>query len=121
AIDVRQVLQTVRGVLDRVAFVLRFMAGFALATGLVVLAGAVRVARRARASEGVLLRTLGADRATVRRALAAEYAALGLLAALAGAVLSLGAGWALARFAFETEFVVAWDWLLGALVAGPAL
>ena len=121
AIDVRQVLQTVRGVLDQVAFVLRFMAGFVLATGLVVLAGAVRVARRARASEGVLLRTLGADRATVRRALAAEYAALGLLAAIAGAVLALAAGWALAHFTFETPFVVAWDWLLGALVAGPLL
>jgi putative ABC transport system permease protein len=51
----------------------------------------------------------------------AEYAALGLLAAIAGAVLSLGAGWALAYFAFETPFVVAWDWLLGALIVGPLL
>jgi putative ABC transport system permease protein len=121
AVDVRQVLQSVQAVLDQVAFVLRFMAAFALGTGLIVLAGAVRVARRARASEGVLLRTLGADRATVRRAMTAEYAALGLLAAVAGAVLSLGAGWALAYFAFETPFVFAWDWLLGALVVGPLL
>ena len=121
AVDVRQVLESVQTVLDQVAFVLRFMAAFALATGLVVLAGAVRVARRARAAEGVLLRTLGADRATVRRAMTAEYAALGLLAAVAGAVLSVSAGWALAHFAFETPFVLAWDWLLGAAVVGPVL
>jgi putative ABC transport system permease protein len=121
AVDVRQVLESVRTVLDQVAFVLRFMAAFALGTGLIVLAGAVRVARRARASEGVLLRTLGADRTTVRRAMTAEYAALGLLAAIAGAILSVAAGWALARFAFDTPFVMAWDWLLGAAVAGPLL
>jgi putative ABC transport system permease protein len=121
AVDVRQVLESVRLVLDQVAFVLRFMALFALGTGLVVLAGAVRVARRARAAEGVLLRTLGADRSTVRRSMTAEYAALGLLAAIAGALLSVAAGWALARYAFDTPFVLAWDWLLGAAVVGPLL
>ena len=57
--------------------VLRFMALFAVVTGLVVLAGAVRVALGQRTREAVLLRTMGASRAQVRRTLVAEYALLG--------------------------------------------
>ena len=76
--------------LGRVAFVLRFMALFAVLTGLVVLAGAVRVALEQRTREAVLLRTMGASRAQVRRILVAEYALLGVLAALTGGVLAVG-------------------------------
>jgi len=36
----------------------------------------------------------------------AEYLALGVLAALAGLVLALGGGWALAHWLFETRFAV---------------
>jgi putative ABC transport system permease protein len=120
-VDVRLVLSLVQGVVDRVAFVLRFMALFALGTGLVVLAGAVRVSRLARVEEGVLLRTLGAERGQVRRILIAEYALLGLLAAVVGAVLAVGGAWALATFAFDAPLVMAWGVLALALVGVPAL
>ena len=104
AVDVRLVLDVVDRVLGRVAFVLRFMALFAVGTGLVVLAGAVRVALAQRTREAVLLRTIGASRAQVRRILIAEYALLGVLAVLVGGVLALGGAWALARFAFSIPF-----------------
>jgi putative ABC transport system permease protein len=120
-VDVRLVLSLVQGVVDRVAFVLRFMALFALGTGLVVLAGAVRVSRLARVEEGVLLRTLGAERGQVRRILIAEYALLGLLAAGVGAVLAVGGAWALATFAFDAPLVMAWGVLALALIGVPAL
>ncbi len=92
AVDVRLVLALVDRVLSRVAFVLRFMALFAVVTGLVVLAGAVRVALAQRTREAVVLRTLGASRAQVRRILVAEYALLGVLAALTGGLLAVGRG-----------------------------
>ena len=120
-VDVRQVLALVDEVLGRVAFVLRFMALFAVVTGLVVLAGAVRVALAQRTREAVLLRTLGASRAQVRRILLAEYTLLGLLAALTGGVLAVGGAWALARFAFEIPFRLDPTWLFVALVAVPLL
>ena len=97
AVDVRLVLALVDRVLGRVAFVLRFMALFAVVTGLVVLAGAVRVALQQRTREAVVLRTLGASRAQVRRILLAEYVLLGLLAALTGGALAVGGAWALVR------------------------
>jgi putative ABC transport system permease protein len=121
AVDVSLVLRLVDRVLARVAFVLRFMALFAVVTGLVVLAGAVRVALQQRTREAVLLRTLGASRAQVRRILTAEYALLGLLAALTGGLLALGGAWALAAFAFKIPFLPDLTWLLLALVAVPAL
>ena len=121
AVDVRLVLGVVDRVLSRVAFVLRFMALFAVGTGLVVLAGAVRVALAQRTREAVLLRTIGASRAQVRRILIAEYALLGVLAVLVGGVLALGGAWALARFAFDIPFRPDLGPLALALVVVPLL
>jgi putative ABC transport system permease protein len=107
AIDLTLVLQTLDGILTKVGFVIRFMALFTVATGLIVLAGAVLTGRWQRVQESILLRTLGATRAQIRRILFAEYFALGLLAALTGVVLSVGSSWALAKFAFKADYVVA--------------
>ena len=121
AVDVRDVLAVVDRVIGRVAFVLRFMALFAVGTGLVVLAGAVRVSLQQRTREAVLLRTMGASRAQVGRILVAEYALLGLLAAITGGTLAVGGAWALARFAFEIPFRPDFAWLAIALVVVPLL
>ena len=121
AVDVRLVLELLDRVLGRVAFVLRFMALFAVVTGLVVLAGAVRVALGQRTREAVLLRTLGASRPQVRRTLVAEYALLGVLGALTGGLLAVGGAYALARFAFDIPFVLDPSWLVAAFVLVPAL
>ncbi len=69
----------------------------------------------------MLLKTLGATRAQVLRILTAEYAALGLLSAVAALGLSTAAGFGLMRFAFESRFTVPAGALLGlatAVVAG---
>lgn len=106
AIDLTLVLQTLDGILTKVGFVIRFMALFTVATGLIVLAGAVLTGRWQRVQESILLRTLGATRPQIRRILFAEYFALGLLAALTGILLSVGSSWALAKFAFKADYVV---------------
>ena len=113
AIDLTLVLQTLDGILTKVGFVIRFMALFTVATGLIVLAGAVLSGRWQRMQEAILLRTLGATRAQIRQILFAEYATLGLLAGITGAGLAVAASWALARFAFKAEYVLApWPPLL---------
>jgi putative ABC transport system permease protein len=107
SIDLSLVLSVFDAIFSRISFVIRFMALFSILTGLIVLAGAVFVSRFQRMEESVLLKTLGASRRTVLRIMAVEYAVLGLVAASTGIVLASGAGWALARFVFETPFVVA--------------
>ncbi len=65
-------------VVDRIVLAIRFMALFSLATGAVVLVGAIATSRWQRVREGTLLRTLGATRAQVLLILCVEYAALGI-------------------------------------------
>ena len=104
AIDLTLVLRTVDQVLGRIAFVVRFMALFTVATGLLVLVAAVLSGRYQRIRESILLRVLGASRRQVLRVLLVEYAALGLLAALTGVVLSVGSTAALALLVFKVPF-----------------
>ncbi len=117
AIDLGLILRTVDDILSQIALVIRFMAGFSIATGLLVLASAVAVSRYQRLRESVLLRTLGASRGLILRITVVEYAVLGLLAALSGAGLALGAAAVLAATVFEADFAPAAGPLLG-LVAG---
>ena len=103
ALDLADVQRSLDGILDRVAWAIRFMALFSGGVGACVLLGAVAASREQRLREAVLLKALGATRAQVRRIVLAEYACLGALASVAGVALSLGAGWALLRFVFEAE------------------
>ena len=101
-IDLALVLDTLEGVVSKVALGIRLMALFTVLTGVVVLVGAIMTGRSQRLQEAVLLRTLGGSRATVRRILAAEYAGLGLLAGLIGCLLAAAAAAALSHFVFKT-------------------
>jgi putative ABC transport system permease protein len=58
--------------------------------------------------ESILLRTLGASSATVRKINTLEYFFLGSLASLSGILLSFMATFLLGRFVFEMNFALAW-------------
>jgi putative ABC transport system permease protein len=105
-LDLTAVQEALDEVLGRVAAVIRFLAAFSVVTGFVVLLGAILTGRLQRIRESVLLRTLGATRRQVARVLLAEYLSLGFLASLAGILLAVVAGWALARWLFEVEYAV---------------
>ena len=105
-IDLALVLSTLDEILGKIAFVIRFMAGFSIATGLLVLIASVLISKYQRIRESVLLRTLGASSRQILAITALEYFFLGALAAVTGILLSLAAGWALARFAFKMPFTV---------------
>lgn len=93
-------------VVGRVSFVIRFLASFSIATGFIVLLGAVATGRLQRIRESVLLRTLGATRGQIASILLVEYALLGALSALAGSILSIMAAWGIAHFLFSLPFAV---------------
>jgi putative ABC transport system permease protein len=103
-IDLGLVLSVLDEILDKMGFVIRFMAGFSIITGLIVLISSVLISKYQRIRESVLLRTIGASRKQILVITALEYFFLGALAAGAGIILSLIASWSLARFTFETSF-----------------
>jgi putative ABC transport system permease protein len=120
SLDLSVIRNTIGEIVGRVTVAVRFLGIFCLAIGVPVLFSAVAATRRARLREGVLLRTLGASRALVQRVLFAEYAALGVLGAFTGMLLSFGGAWALMRWVFEDTFVPAWA-AAGAIMSAMVL
>jgi len=121
AIDLTLLMETFDGIFSKVAFVVRFMALFTVVTGLIVLAGAVATGRYQRIREVVLLRTLGASRRQLVQMQMVEYAILGVLGALVGALLAVIGNALLAHFVFKIAVVVPWGGLLAAAVAVTAV
>jgi putative ABC transport system permease protein len=100
-LDLSLVQGEIERIVGRVTLAIRFMALFSLATGALVMVGAIATSRLQRVREAVLLRTLGATRQQVLRIALAEYLALGLLASFTAVALATAAGWGLARFFFD--------------------
>lgn len=105
AIDITRVLETINEFIDQISFAIRFMALFSILTGLIVLASSVATSRYQRIRESTLLRTLGASKAQIIKILSVEYLFLGVLSALTGLILSVGATWLLAGWYFGLDFV----------------
>ncbi len=104
-IDLRQMLTLVEGILNKISWVINFMAFFSIVTGIIVLIGAVRTSKYQRIRESVLLRTIGARGRQILRITALEYLYLGVLGSLSGILLSLASSQLLAGLVFETAFV----------------
>jgi putative ABC transport system permease protein len=121
SVDLALVLQTLDGIFSKVSFAIGFMALFTVATGLVVLAGAVWTGRYQRRQESVLLRTLGASRRQLAQIQAVEFAILGLLAAAVGAGLAVAGSAALAHWVFDLRPAIPPLALAGALAAVTTL
>ena len=107
-IDLRQVVSLIEGILDKVSWVINFMAFFSILTGIIVLIGAVRTSKYQRIKESVLLRTLGARSKQIIRITALEYLYLGVLGSLFGILLSLISSQLLAILVFEMPFIPSW-------------
>lgn len=107
-IDLGLILNVLDDVLDKIGFVIRFMAAFSMVTGLIVLIASVYVSKLQRIRETVLLRTIGASRKQVFAIAAIEYFFLGALAAGTGIVLSLIASGMLAVYSFDASFDPQW-------------
>ncbi len=103
-IDLALVLKLLDDILGKISFVIRFMAGFSIVTGLIVLVASVLISKYQRIQESVLLRTLGASKRQILIITGLEYFFLGAIAALTGIILSIPGSWALAKYSFDTPF-----------------
>jgi putative ABC transport system permease protein len=97
-IDARDVIARIKTVVDNVVLAISIVGGIAFASGVLILVGAVAMTRFQRVYESAILRTLGASTRLLTTMVALEYATLGLLAGLIGALGALALSWAVARF-----------------------
>ncbi|MBI0433822.1 ABC transporter permease [Roseomonas sp. KE0001] len=112
-IRVRDALEAVAGLLERLGAAISAVAAVTLAAGGLVLAGAMAAGQRRRIRDAVVLKVVGATRAQIRRAWMVEFGLLGLTAGLLAALCGTAASWAVARFVMRTD----WIFLPGTLAA----
>ena len=120
-VRIREVLQKVVDLIGNLQVGVRVLGSFTVAAALLTLAGAVAAGSQQRGREAALLKTIGSTRFDVLRAFAAEYALIGLSAAIVAALLGLSASWWLVT----RELELAWSFrplaVFGALSAGSLL
>ena len=120
-IDLELILAAANSLLQRASLVIRFVASFSVATGILVLVAVLSNSRYQRLKECVLLKALGATRAQIWRIMLFEYLFLGAFAAVTGLVLALAGNWGLTQFVFEVSYAPAVVPMLVALGAAMAL
>jgi len=85
-INLADVLDRIESVVNQITFVVRFLAGFSIFAGLMILASSIASTRYRRTREAVVLKTLGATRWRIVRIFSVEFSVLGLLSGTVGAV-----------------------------------
>ncbi|WP_102960723.1 ABC transporter permease [Mangrovicella endophytica] len=120
-VRVKDALDAVNALIAQLALAIRVAAAVALVASVLVLSGALAAGNRARIHDAVVLKTLGATRATLIRAYTTEYLLLGL----ATAAFAIGAGalaaWFVVSSVMDLPFVFDWTVALMTLVISLVL
>lgn len=87
-VNIADALAIAQQVIDQIALVIRFLSGFAILAGAIILAASVAGTRFRRVHEVVILKTLGAARKHVSKIFSIEFLMLGAAAGLLGSLLA---------------------------------
>jgi len=113
-IDLREVLQTIQGVVRNVSTAVTVVGGLVLLSGVLILVGAVSMTKFRRVYEAAILKTLGANARLIATMLLLEYGVLGAIAGTVGALGAVILSWGVARYALD----LTWDPTPGITVVG---
>ncbi|HUF22564.1 MAG TPA: FtsX-like permease family protein, partial [Vicinamibacterales bacterium] len=104
AIDVREIIRTIQGVVQNITLAITIVGVIALASGMLILVGAVAMTRFQRHYEAAIYRTLGASTRRLTAMVAIEYGILGSLAGLLGAGGAVALSWAVTTRLLEMDW-----------------
>jgi len=121
AVRVRDALETIEALTAKLALAIRSASGIALASSVLVLAGALAANRRARIADAVILKILGATRRRLIATFLIEYALLGAATAAFGVAAGTLAAYVVVVEVMGFDFVFAPAPALAAAGAGLAL
>jgi putative ABC transport system permease protein len=103
-IDLREVLATVKGIVDNVTLAVTVVGALVLLSGVLILVGAVFMTKFRRVYEAAILKTLGASSRLIATMLLLEYGVLGAIAGTVGAAGALVLSWGVATYALELSW-----------------
>ena len=115
-IDFHEILETVRDVMSKVTLAIVVVGGLVLASGALILVGAVAMTKFQRVYEAAVFKTLGAPTRTIATMLLLEYGVLGILAGTVGSIGALGLTWGVSRYALD----IPWRLFVGEHIGGVA-
>ena len=107
-VNIADVLEIVQQVIDQIALVIRFLSGFAILAGAIILAASVAGTKFRRVREVVILKTLGGTRKQIGRIFSIEFLTLGAVAGIMGALLAGGFTNLVLTQLLDTEFHIDW-------------
>ena len=107
-INAADILEIIQGVMDQVSLATRFVSGFAILGGFVVLASSIAGSRYRRIRETAILKTVGATRGMLLRMLCAEFAVIGSAAGIIGGALAAVASAVLIGQLLDTPYKFSW-------------
>lgn len=120
-IDLREILETARGIVRTITLGVSVVGALVLATGVLILVGAVAMTKFRRVYEAAILKTLGASARLVGSLLLVEYGLLGLLAGLVGSLSGAVLSYAISRWAIEVPWSMPWSEVAAGIVATALL
>ncbi|MEO8596837.1 MAG: FtsX-like permease family protein [Candidatus Solibacter sp.] len=103
-VNIADVMQIVEDVVQRIAAVIRFISGFTILAGAVMVASSVAGTRFRRMKEVVTLKTLGATRRRIAWIFSVEFVALGIVAGVMGSLLGSGFAALVLKRLLEIDF-----------------
>jgi putative ABC transport system permease protein len=92
-VNMADVLDTIQSVVDQISLIVRFISGFSILAGAIILASSVAGTRFRRIREVVILKTLGATRRRIAQIFSIEFFVIGTVAGLMGGLLAGGFAW----------------------------
>jgi len=101
---IREVLSRIAAIMERLSLGVRFLGGFTVLAGIVILASAVSAAASQRGRETALLKTLGMTRLQILAQSTTENLLIGLLAATVGAIGGNLLAWTVLTRGMELEW-----------------
>jgi putative ABC transport system permease protein len=116
-IDLREVLDTIQGVVSNVTLGVTVVGALVLFAGSLILIGAVSMTKFRRVYEAAILKTLGASSRLIATMLLLEYGVLGAIAGTVGSLGAIALSWAVARYALELNWEAAPALTIGGIVA----
>jgi putative ABC transport system permease protein len=121
AVRVKDAINAFNVIFSKIMVAVRVAGGVTLCAGALVLAGALATAQRRRILEAIVLKVIGATRARILAAHAAEYLLLASATTVFALALGTFASWLAVTQIMELEFAFSWPAALQALALATGL
>lgn len=102
--DVADIVAAVQRLVNNFVIAISFVGSFVILSGMLILIGSIALTKSQRIYENAILKTLGANRATLATILIAEYGILGVLSGIIGAGFAVALSFVVSRYLMEIEW-----------------